>query len=98
MSYDEEDEEFQESKLQDIEFEKGDEEAGSITYASVVSFRYKGIDYDMAVDVTYSWDKDNPPDYDFDYLDDIPEELDYVWDEIRDKLNEAIIEWNKKRT
>jgi len=90
-------EEFIESKLTDLEFEQGDEEQGSITYRSFVSFKYSGIDYEMGVDVTYSWSEESPPEYDFDFLDDIPEELEWVWDEIQDKLEEFIKAEDRKK-
>lgn len=89
------DEEFLRSKLTDIEYEKGEEESGSITYRSFISFSYKGFDYHFGVDVTFSWGEDGE-DYDFNFLDDEPEELYDVWDEIREVIEEHIKAEDKK--
>lgn len=96
MSYDKDtntfsEEEFDETKFEDGEFEKEEETSGSRTYEGCVSFRYNGIDYDVAVDVTESWDvkSGQGTEYDVDFRDE-PEELEEIWDEITDQIIEVI--------
>lgn len=99
MSYDEDDdtfteENFDESKLSDIEFQKEDELRGTRTYEGVVSFSYNGMDYDIAIEITESWDSENDDnglvEIDIDYIDDTPDELYDVWDEIEEHLTRVI--------
>lgn len=83
-------------QVTNIEFERGDEERGTITYGSMVTFKYNNIYYDMEVDVTYSWEQDKEPKYSF-FYDCVPDELIDVWDEIVTRLEEEIIRWNKQQ-
>jgi hypothetical protein len=95
MSYDDDDDTYEEevfdrTKLREISY-KGDHEiSGSRTIEGLIKFRYNGMDYEVAVDVTEEWDRrEETQDTEIDFVDP-PDELMDVWDDIEPILRELI--------
>lgn len=84
-------EEFEAHKLKNIEYDKGDVTKQTTTTEGCISFSYGGVDYDIAVDITESYDKRNgTSDVDIDYIDDTPDELYEIWDELCEEFEDYI--------
>lgn len=80
-------EEYDESKLTNIEFEKNNEVRGEITKDGVVSFRYNGLDYEIAIEITESWDRQNSTsDFSVEVVEDIPREIEDIWYDMEDDI------------
>lgn len=96
MVYDEDNDSYTEevydkTKLRINGFTKSKELSKEVVFRGVVKFRYNGMDYVMAVELTERTDTENStPSVDLSFIDEAPDEIDEIWYDMEDDIIEAI--------